>query len=88
MQKGKGKMIQIEKAPYTGKYTPQTNEEANGEIMGRCNALHDWLYNYAIGRSKSQYVTDPLDTDLRIVAALMGFEDVLAIKMENATGED
>lgn len=70
-------MIQIENVKRTGAFVPQTNEEANGEILGRCNALHDWLMNEAkSGYSLSTYME---------VCVLMGFTDVLdAMKKREA----
>lgn len=62
-------MIQIENVKRTGAFVPQTNEEANGEILGRCNALHDWLLNEA----KSGY----LSSIYKEVCIIMGFVDVL-----------
>jgi hypothetical protein len=62
-------MIQIENVKRTGAFVPQTNEEANGEILGRCNALHDWLMNEA----KSGY----LSSIHKEACIIMGFVDVL-----------
>ena len=62
-------MIQIENVKRTGAFVPQTNEEANGEILGRCNALHDWLMNEA----ESGY----LSSIYKEVCIIMGFVDVL-----------
>lgn len=63
-------------------FIPESNEEANGEIMGRCNALHDWLNAEAIKNSESEYRSKPLSDDLQTVCVLMGFRDVLRIEME------
>lgn len=64
-------MIQIENVKRTGAFVPQTNEEANGEILGRCNALHDWLMNEA----ESGYL---YNSSIFIeVCVIMGFADVL-----------
>lgn len=52
-----------------GRFVPQNNEEANGEIMGRCNALHDWLMKEAEGKYFS--------SDNKMVCTLMGFSDVI-----------
>ena len=52
-----------------GRFVPQNNEEANGEIMGRCNALHDWLMKEAEGKYFS--------SDNQMVCTLMGFADVI-----------
>lgn len=53
----------------TGAFEPANNEEANGEIMGRCNALHDWL----MVESQSKYFS----SDNRTICTLMGFIDVI-----------
>lgn len=63
-------------------YVPANNDEANGEIMGRCNALHDWLMAKAKERSTYEHLTEPLYGDLLTVAVLMGYTDVLAVKMQ------
>lgn len=52
-----------------GRFVPQNNEEANGEIMGRCNALHDWLMKEAEGKYFSM--------DCQMTCTLMGFHDVI-----------
>lgn len=52
-----------------GRFVPQNNEEANGEILGRCNALHDWLMKEAEGKYFSM--------DCQMVCTLMGFSDVI-----------
>ena len=65
-----------------GYYVPETKEEANGEVMGRCNSLHDWAMMQAQSRKGSQYFTDVLSSDLQMVCVLMGFADVLAVKKE------
>jgi hypothetical protein len=62
-------MIQIENVKRTGAFVPQTNEEANGEILGRCNALHDWLMNEA----ESGYYS----SIYKEVCIIMGFVDVM-----------
>lgn len=61
-------MITIEKC-NTGAFTPENNAEANGEIMGRCNALHDWLMKDA----EDKYFS----SDNKMVCTLMGFADVI-----------
>ena len=53
----------------TGAFEPADNAEANGEIMGRCNALHDWL----MVESQSKY----FGSDNRTICTLMGFIDVI-----------
>jgi len=50
-------------------FIPESNEEANGEIMGRCNALHDWLVKEAEGKYFS--------SDCQMVCTLMGFQAVI-----------
>ena len=67
-----------------GYYVPETKEEANGEIIGRCNALHDWALMQAESRKGSAYFTDVLSSDLHMVCVLMGFADVLMVKKEEA----
>ena len=66
----------------TRAFVPENADEANGEIMGRCNALHDWLNAEAIQNSGSEYRSKPLSDDLQTVCVLMGFRDVLRIEME------
>lgn len=61
-------MIGINNMDKAGFYIPEGNDEANGEIMGRSNALHDWLAYQASGF---------LGNDLRTVCVLMGFKDVI-----------
>ena len=76
-------MITIEKC-NTGAFTPANDAEANGEIIGRCNALHDWLMKEA----KDRYFT----SDNKMVCTLMGFADVIryheeyVAEMEKASG--
>lgn len=60
-------MIEIEKVD--GYLMPANNAEANGEIMGRVNAMHGWLMQEA----ESKYFSN----DCKMVCALMGFADVL-----------
>jgi len=52
-----------------GAFTPANEVEANGEIMGRCNALHDWLMSEALDPYFSSYQ--------KMTCILMGFNDVL-----------
>ena len=65
-----------------GKFNPANEAEANGEIMGRCNALHDWLM--------SEAHTDYFISDQVMCCILMGFSDVLEAheqhKNEKASG--
>lgn len=65
-----------------GAFVPASNAEANGEIMGRANALHDWLMAKAKERSTYEHLPEPLYGDLLTVAVLMGYTDVLAVKMK------
>ena len=49
---------------------PENDAAADGEIMGRCNALHDWLMMEAMdGKFFSSGMT--------MAAYIMGFEDVI-----------
>ena len=65
-------------------FVPANNDEANGEIMGRCNALHDWLMKDA----EDKYFS----SDNKMVCTLMGFADVIrhheefVAEMEKASG--
>lgn len=67
-----------------GRFTPANNDEANGEIMGRCNALHDWLMKDA----EDKYFS----SDCQMACTLMGFADVIRhhedwlAEMEKASG--
>lgn len=61
-------MITIEKRS-TGAFTPANDAEANGAIIGRCNALHDYLMAETEGYFMS---------GMRMVCIIMGFADVLA----------
>lgn len=74
-------MITIEKNS-TGIFVPENNDESNGEIMGRCNALHDVLLDTAKANARSEWRKEPLDSDMRLVCLIMGFDDVLAIEKE------
>lgn len=51
------------------RYVPQNNDEANGEIMGRCNALYDVCMREANGKY--------FGSDLKMVCSIMGFNDIL-----------
>lgn len=64
-------MITIETKQKIGAFVPQTEEEANGEIIGRCNALHDWLMYEA----EHSYVSSAY----KEVCVIMGFADVLEV---------
>lgn len=72
-------MIEIKQS--IGAFTPQTAEESNGEIIGRCNALHDW----AMAEARLQY---GLSRDLMTVCILMGFTDVIAAHKANVESEE
>ena len=61
-------MITIEKRS-TGAFTPANDAEANGEIIGRCNALHDYLMTETEGY---------FSYSMRLVCIIMGFADVIA----------
>ena len=61
-------MTTIEKH-NTGAFTPANDAEANGEIIGRCNALHDWLMKDA----EDKYFS----SDNKMVCTLLGFADVI-----------
>lgn len=63
------------------RFIPANNDEANGEIIGRANAVHDYLYALALENRTKQYYEFPLERDLRTVCTLMGFTDVLRIEM-------
>lgn len=56
-------------ASKKGAFVPEGNAESNGEIIGRCNALHDWLM--------SETGTSYFSSDEQMVCILMGFTDVL-----------
>lgn len=68
-------MIEI-KGCGKGAFVPANNDEENGQIMGRCNALHDWLMLQV--KRERKYYTVCLSDELRTVCTLMGFTDVLA----------
>ena len=71
----------------TRAFVPENADEANGEIMGRCNAMHDWLMQEALNNRESPYRSKPLSDELQTVCVLMGFTDVLRIKKEEKTEE-
>jgi len=65
----------------TGHIIPANNDEANGELIGRVNALHDWIEKEANDRVKSSYdFSEALSCDLQTVCVLMGFSELLKIK--------
>lgn len=68
-----------------GYYLPETKEEAAWEIIGRVNAVHDYLANLAAERKTSAYHSEALPTECRTICGLLGFADVLAIKKEDST---
>lgn len=57
-------------------YLPETKEEAAWEIIGRVNAVHDYLVNLADERKHSEYYSDVLPTECRVICGLLGFADV------------
>lgn len=68
-----------------GYYLPESQEEAAWEIIGRVNAVHDYLANLAADRKASTYYSEALPTECRIICGLLGFADVLTIKKEDST---
>lgn len=62
-------MIEIMKT-NSSEMVPETKEEAFGELMGRVNALRNWLMNEANNSTYFSY-------DERMVCVLMGFQDVV-----------
>jgi len=59
----------IEATKATSAFVPANNDEANGEILGRCNAMHDWMMLHA----EDNYFS----SDCKTVCVLMGFTDVI-----------
>ena len=59
-----------------GYYIPETNAETNGEIMGRCNALHDWLVSDVRNSITKGYT---VSSDMKTIAAIMGFSDIIDV---------
>lgn len=57
-------------------YLPETKEEAAWEIIGRVNAVHDYLVNLADERKRNEYFSDALPTECRVICGLLGFADV------------
>ena len=57
-------------------YLPETKEEAAWEIVGRVNAVHDYLVNLADERKRNEYYSDVLPTECRVICGLLGFADV------------
>lgn len=64
-------MIEIMKT-NSSELMPETKEEAFGELMGRVNALRNWLMNEA---NNSAYFSN----DERMVCILMNFYDVICV---------
>ena len=64
----------------TRAFVPENADEANGEIMGRCNALHDWLMRDA----EDNYFS----SDCQMVCTLMGFTDVIRHHNEYVTEKE
>lgn len=60
---------------------PETDHEELWHMSGRVEALHDYCRELATIRANSSYASDPLDENMRMVCAIMGFADALAIKM-------
>ena len=58
-----------------GYYLPKTKEEAAWEIIGRVNAVHDYLVNLADERKRNEYLSDVLPTECRVIFGLLGFAD-------------
>lgn len=56
-----------------GAFVPESPEQTFGEIMGRVNALHDWMLVRAASRKAMGFSRDE---DMAYIAALMGFEDL------------
>jgi len=69
-----------------GHIVPANNDEANGELIGRVNALHDWLKLLALDRVEHNYPS-ALNTELEMVCTLLGFSDLLRIKVKEETAE-
>lgn len=57
-------------------YLPETKEETAWEIIGRVNAVHDYLVNLAADRKASVYHSEALPTECRVICGLLGFADV------------
>ena len=79
-EKGAKKIMNGIKTTEIGAYEPENRDEANGEIMGRCNALHDYLLDLARQNAASAWRSEPLDSDLRTVCLIMGFADALNVE--------
>ena len=60
---------------------PENDHEELWHMSGRVEALHDYCRELATIRANSSYASDPLDENMRMVCAIMGFADALAIKM-------
>lgn len=59
-----------------GAFVPESPDQTFGEIMGRVNSLHDYLLVRAKARKTMGFTPDG---DMEMVAALMGFEDLLEV---------
>lgn len=66
-------MIEIMKASST-EFVPETKDEAFGEMMGRYNALRNWL----LQKARTSY----FDSDMSAVATILGYTDVLRVAEE------
>lgn len=60
---------------------PETDHEELWHLAGTVDALHRYCLELAHTRANSKYATEPLDGDMRMVCAIMGFADALAIRM-------
>lgn len=66
-------------------YLPETKEEAAWEIIGRVNAVHDYLVNLADERRNNEYLSDALPKECRAICGLLGFADVLESTREETS---
>lgn len=60
---------------------PEDDHEELWHLAGKVDALHNYCRELATIRANSSYASDPLDENMRMVCAIMGFADALAIKM-------
>lgn len=66
-------------------FVPENNSEEFWLMAGRAEALRAYLKTLALDGARSIYRDKPLSDELTMVAALMGFDDVTAIKREDRT---
>ena len=66
---------------------PETDHEELWHLAGTVDALHRYCLELAVTRSISSYADEPLTEPMRMVCAIMGFADALAVKMVNKKGE-